>query len=366
MHNLNFNKRILIAPLDWGLGHATRCIPLIEAFRKRGCEVVLAADGPVARLYAREFPDLDIRLLKGYGVRYGKSNLMLHLLFQLPRIFRIIRLEHQWLHNVLKKERFDCIISDNRPGLWSKKTHTIYITHQLMIKSGRGKRMNQFLQYLHSRYIKRFSEVWVPDLRGTKNLAGELSHPAKQWVHPLYMGLVSRLNYERQTSEVYDLTVLLSGPEPQRTLLENRIVSQLDAFQGKVLLVRGLPYEQTPLTLSARHITVEPFLNSSQVQTALLSSKQVVCRSGYTTLMDLVKLKRKAILIPTPGQPEQEYLARYMQEQNRFPYVRQHEFQLQAALQKAEAFEWTDSFSEEDFTIYEQRVDELLDYTLSA
>jgi hypothetical protein len=291
---------------------------------------------------------------------------MLHLLFQLPRIFRIIRLEHQWLHNVLKKERFDCIISDNRPGLWSKKTHTIYITHQLMIKSGRGNRMNQFLQYLHSRYIKRFSEVWVPDLRGTKNLAGDLSHPAKQWVHPLYMGLVSRLNYERQTSEVYDLTVLLSGPEPQRTLLENRIVSQLDAFKGKVLLVRGLPYEQTPLTLSARHITVEPFLNSSQVQTALLSSKQVVCRSGYTTLMDLVKLKRKAILIPTPGQPEQEYLARYMQEQNRFPYVRQHEFQLQAALQKAEAFEWTDSFSEEDFTIYEQRVDELLDYTLSA
>ena len=360
MSSTENNIRILIAPLDWGLGHATRCVPIIGELQELGCEVVLAADGKVAKLLALEFPAIEIRNLQGYHISYGKKGLFLSLFLQLPRIFRTIKKENKWLKELLKKERFDFVISDNRPGLFNKKSNCIYITHQLVIQSGKGKWMNNFLQKLHHRYIKKFNTVWIPDLETEKNLAGELSHPVKQLVTPVYIGLLSRLSITDSLVANYNLLVLLSGPEPQRTLLEQIIVNQLSSFQGKVLLVRGLPGATNQLTSTNPDVVIHNHLTATQLQNAIQESELIICRSGYTTLMDLIKLKKKAILIPTPGQPEQEYLAAYMQQQNYFPFVTQQQFQLETVLRKAVSFAYNNPFTTASFEMYREIIQELI------
>jgi len=353
--------RVLLAPLDWGLGHATRCIPLIRYLQQKECEVVLAADGTAASLLATEFPDINIRTLKGYGIRYNSgSSLFGSMLLQLPRIFSSIQQEHLWLKDVLEKEQFDIVISDNRPGFWNKKTQNIYITHQLLIHSGKGNWLNRQLQKLHARYMKNFTEVWVPDLPGNRNLAGELSHPSQPIIHPTYLGLLSRLEKKEVAEQQYDLTILLSGPEPQRTILEETIFQQLQFFSGKVLFIRGLPQQNHSALQSYPHITVHDHLPAAELQHKLSSSKLIICRSGYTTLMDLMKLGKKAFLVPTPGQPEQEYLAQYMQGQSYFPFHQQKGFDLLSAIKIADAFPYQLPFTEADFEVYQKRIDELL------
>ncbi len=354
------NIRILIAPLDWGLGHATRCIPIIGELQELGCEVVLAADGKVAKLLALEFPGMEIRYLQGYHVRYGKKGLLLSLFLQLPRIFRNIKKENKWLKELLQKERFHFVISDNRPGLYSNKTNCIYITHQLVIQSGKGKWMNNFLQKLHHRYIKKFNSVWIPDLDTERNLAGELSHPLKQLTTPVYIGLLSRLSVIDTPVTNYNLLVLLSGPEPQRTLLEQIIINQLSSFNGKVLIVRGLPGAASQITSLNKDVTIHNHLTATQLQHAIQESELILCRSGYTTLMDLIKLKKRAVLIPTPGQPEQEYLAAYMQERGYFPFVEQGSLQLKILLQKAAAFSYDNPFTKDNFEKYREHIQELI------
>lgn len=353
--------KILLAPLDWGLGHATRCIPLIRSLQQKGCEVVLAAEAAPARLLAAEFPGIRIIQLAGYGIRYSPgSSLFASMLLQLPGIFNRIKKEQQWLSRLLQQEEFDVVISDNRPGFRNKKTYCIYITHQLLIHSGKGTWLNRMLQVVHTRYMKKFSEVWVPDLSSAKNLAGELSHPPHPLIHPVYIGLLSRLTETKIEEEQYDLTVLLSGPEPQRTILEQKILQQLQAYPGRVLFVRGLPQQTQPTVEAGRFITVHNHLPADELQRALCSSAFIICRSGYTTLMDLVKLNKKALLIPTPGQPEQEYLARYMQKQSYFPFQEQQAFDLSAALKTADAFAYRHLFTEADFEIYNKVIDRLL------
>ncbi len=360
--NTSKNTRILLAPLDWGLGHATRCIPLIRYLLQIECEVVLAADGAVATLLTAEFPGISLRTLKGYGIRYNSSSSLTgSMLLQLPRIFGSIRQEHRWLENLLEKEKFEIVISDNRPGFWNKKTHCIYITHQLFIHSGKGKWLNRQLQKLHARYMKKFTEVWVPDLEGNKNLAGELSHPSQPIIEPGYLGLLSRLERKPVSEHEYDLTVLLSGPEPQRAILEEIIFQQLPSYSGSVLFVRGLPQQNHSVLQSYPHISVHDHLPAAQLQHKLSSSKLVICRSGYTTLMDLLKLGTKAILVPTPGQPEQEYLAHYMQEQSFFPFQQQNVFHLSSAIKLADSFPYQHPFAETDFEVYKKCIDELLD-----
>lgn len=355
------NTRILLAPLDWGLGHATRCIPLIRYLQQKECEVVLAADGAAASLLASEFPGISIRTLKGYDIRYNSgSSLFGSMALQLPRIFSSIQKEHLWLKDVLEKEQFDIVISDNRSGFWNKKTHNIYITHQLLIHSGKGNWLNRQLQKLHARYMKKFTEVWVPDLEANKNLAGELSHPSQPIIQPAYLGLLSRLEKKEVAEQEYDLTILLSGPEPQRTILEEKIFQQLPSYSGKVLFVRGLPQQNHSALQSYPHITVHDHLPAEQLQHKLSSSKLIICRSGYTTLMDLMKLGKKAFLIPTPGQPEQEYLAQYMQGQSYFPFHQQKGFDLLSAIKVADSFPYQHPFAEADFEVYKKRIDELL------
>ena len=359
---MNANRkslRVLVAPLDWGLGHATRCIPLIGQLLQNGCEVVLAVEGAGARLLAREFPQLELKTLHGYKVRYGKNNLFLNIFLQLPRIFKAIAKERKWLEQLLTDEKFDIIISDNRPGLYNSKAYCIYITHQLRIQSGVGSWVDDQLQQLHTRYMKKFNKVWVPDAAGSDNLAGELSHPYDQMLVVDYLGLISRFTNKHTPPAKYKVMCLLSGPEPQRSLLERQCVEELKQFEGAALLVRGLPGETSTLPVNDT-TKVEQHLSAADLQSAIEESDLVICRSGYTTLMDLMKLKQKAVLIPTPGQTEQEFLAAYMNACNYFPYMLQHQFRLKEAIQLSQQFSYTWPFEAKEFEQYRDVVDELI------
>jgi len=336
-------KRVLIAPLDWGLGHATRCIPIIYDLIGRGFEVIIAADGPIKILLKKEFSHVVFTELGGYNISYSRRGpwLPVKLFLQLPKLLWSIYSEKKWLAKFIRENNIDLVISDNRLGLFHKTTACIYITHQLKIKT--GNRFTEWLaQKIHYFFINKYSTCWVPDNESGNDLAGELSHPKKLPAVPVkYIGPLSR--FEKNIVEKkYDLLVLLSGPEPQRTILENLMLVELKNFKGTALLVRGLPGNIKNDSLKMENsITVADHLSSHELNDAILQAGLVISRSGYTTIMDLVKLQQKAIFIPTPSQPEQEYLAAYLMQRKIFLSSPQYNFSLDKALREAAAFPFT-------------------------
>ena len=344
----NFNipghrPRVLIAPLDWGLGHATRCIPVISTLIKQHCTVIVAAEAPIKTLLQKEFPGLQFVELKGYRVRYSRSKFWMpvKLLLQLPGIIFRIYAENCWLKKVAKEYKIDAIISDNRMGLHHKKIPCVYITHQLTIKTGSAF-TEKIAQKIHYHYINKFGTCWVPDNEDGVNLAGALSHPT---ILPntavTYLGPLSR--FEKTTAAIkYDLCLILSGPEPQRTVFEKIIQKDIEQMQEKTLLVRGLPEEKQALVLNNPSIEIKNYLPAEELSMVIQQSNIVISRSGYSTVMDLVKLQKNAVLVPTPGQTEQEYLAEYLQDQKLFHSVEQDSFSLSEVLKKAAAFEHSD------------------------
>ena len=313
----NFNiRKVLVAPLDWGLGHATRDISIIRALIANGYEVILGAEGTQASLLQTEFPTLTILPLAGYHIHYSKTKLgfLFTILQQVPRVYGVIKNEHRWLERIIDEHQIDLVISDNRFGLHSKKIPCIFITHQLTVKAP-FTWLEKLMQRVNYSFINQFSCVWVPDMAGDKNIAGILSHPVRLPEIPVtYLGLVSRFQFHTETKQ-YDYCVLLSGPEPQRTLLEKMILKDAASIQGKILLVRGKPGSNEVLDVP-ENVAVKNHLPTKELQTALLQSDIIVCRGGYTSVMELLSLKKKMLVIPTPGQTEQEYLAiRLMEEQ---------------------------------------------------
>lgn len=344
MKEVNFNipdhnPRVLIAPLDWGLGHATRCIPVISALIKQHCTVIVAAEGQIKILLQKEFPGLQFADVKGYRVSYSSSKLWMPatLLLQLPKIIFRIYAENRWLKRAINEYKIDAVISDNRMGLHHKKIPCVYITHQLAIKTG-GSLTERIARKIHYHYINKFTVCWVPDSEGCTNLAGALSHPFKLPKAPVsYLGPLSR--FEKKTEALkYDLCIILSGPEPQRTVFEKIILSDIGNMQKKTILVRGLPQETQVPVLNNSSIEIKNHLSAADLNTIILQSEMIISRCGYSTVMDLVKLQKKAILVPTPGQTEQEYLAGYLQKQKLFYSEGQENFSVQKALKKAAAF----------------------------
>lgn len=336
-----FKLRVLVAPLDWGLGHATRCIPIVNALLSARAEVVLAGDGRIASLLKTEFPHLLLLPLQGYNVKYGKTRLSLlgKMVLHIPNLLKIVEKEHLWLQEVCKEHRFDVVISDNRYGLFTKSAHCILITHQLLIQTGLGGIADRLLQKIHYKYINRFNECWIPD-HEQNGIAGVLSHPKHLPAIPTrYIGTLSRFSNQTSAKEDHVL-ILLSGPEPQRTILENSILKQLETYHEPVLLVRGLPGKNEELLNSKENIRIANHLPAAQLELAINSASFVVARCGYSTVMDVLTLKKKSILIPTPGQTEQEYLAKYLMEQGYAWTVKQSGFQLKEALTKASLFHY--------------------------
>lgn len=339
--NINIDSalpRVLVAPLDWGLGHACRMVPLIKLLELQGVSVLIATGGPCQKLLMQELPGREFVALPGYRIKYGRGRMffLLQLLFQMPRVWRMYNKEHQWLKKLLETQKIDAIISDNRYGLYHPAIPSVFICHQLFIDTG-WRPLNKLAQKINYRLIQKFSECWVPDWP-EHGLAGKLSHPEYMPTVPVkYMGPLSRFSKNTTLVAGTQLFILLSGPEPHRSIWEQQLISQLKHYPGKAILVRGLPASTEKLSLPA-NITVYPFLSSAQLQVHLQEASWVICRSGYSTVMDLVALGKKAILVPTPGQGEQEYLARYLMQERYFFSCSQQVFQLNKTIEAASAF----------------------------
>jgi uncharacterized protein (TIGR00661 family) len=337
------NKRnILVAPLDWGLGHATRCIPLIAELVAHDCNVILAADGVQAAVLQEAFPHLTMLRLHGYGVKYSRKGVLLKIISQVPAIIRAVSKEHVWLQQIVKEHCIDLVISDNRYGLWSPGCSCVLITHQLVPAIPKSLQWaNALLRKIMYQQIERFTECWVPDVADRAScLSGSLGHPPVLPGMPVhYMGWLTRFAKTSTAETLWKnkLLIVLSGPEPQRTMLEETLLKQLPAIKSPIFFVRGLPGETTFPSLPA-NIEVVNHLPAKALQAAMQQSEFVLARGGYSTLMDAFALQKKCIFVPTPGQTEQEYLCQLLQQKNAAICFAQSNFQLANALQQAATF----------------------------
>ena len=339
---IKINKpTILIAPLDWGLGHATRCIPIIKTLKNADYDIVVAVNEKQQALLSKEFCDIKFIRLAGYDINYAKNSWLFKatIFFQIPKMLSSIKRENKWLKEIIDKEKIDLVISDNRFGLYSKKIPCVFITHQLTIKAP-FKWLENILQKINYSYINRYTQCWIPDIGNENNIAGILSHPAKMPTIPTnYLGVLSRFTKPYFSENKYDICVVLSGPEPQRTTLENILLKQLSTLtKMKILFVRGLP--QTIEKLKVGTIQIENHLQQVELQAAICSSEIIVARSGYTTIMELLSLQKKTILIATPGQTEQEYLATHLYEQKKCLSFSQSKINIETAMTIATKFDY--------------------------
>ena len=332
--------RILVAPLDWGLGHATRIIPLVKMLENAGATVLLAADGAIAKLLQTELPGREILPLPGYQIRYGKNGktFFFKMLVQAPAIIKRIKKENNWLKNIIEEKKINALISDNRFGFYAKNIPSVYITHQLYIETGISKMMNRLAQKIHYRYINNFSECWVPDFE-KEGLAGKLSHPKTLPAPPIkYLGPLTRMEKTNESVVEDKLLIILSGPEPMRTIWETNLLEQLKSFSGNVVLVRGLPLNSANQIRETETLKIHHYLATNELSEQIKKATLIISRSGYSTIMDLVALQKKAIIVPTPGQGEQEWLADYLMQQNIFYSCSQQNFQLQQVISTANNF----------------------------
>ncbi len=326
----NSTKNILVAPLNWGLGHATRCIPIIRELEKNGYTPILASDGVALQLLQKEFPHLQVLTLPSYEIEYAKNgaDFKWKLIKNSPKMIEAIFAEKKLVKKWITEFNLQGIISDNRLGVYSKKIPSVFMTHQLNVLSGKTTWISS---KLHQHFIKKFRECWIPDIQENPNLTGKLGHLKNSSLNLKYLGPLSRLE-KKDLVIKYDLMIILSGPEPQRTFLEEKLINEIHSFVGKILFIKGI-IEPQQKKEQVENVTYYNFMTSSELETAFNESEIVLCRSGYTTVMDLAKLQKKAFFIPTPGQFEQEYLAKRLKRNGFVPYAKQDEFKIENLLE---------------------------------
>jgi len=304
-------KHVLVAVLDWGLGHATRSVPVIRELLNQNCMVTLAGNGQSLKLLQQEFPLLDFQELPSYKVSYSDSlPFMLKIFLQLPKFLKAIRAEHIEIEKLVGQRNIDVIISDNRYGCWSRQVPSVLITHQVNIIMPPILSWLSFgLNYFNHQLIKRFNSCWVPDFE-SERITGRLTTPAKLNIR--HVGMLSRFARNENISIDQDLIVaVVSGPEPQRQVLESMLESQMVNQTGKLVLVRGIPQGEGRNHAKIKFINHLP---ANELSELIQEANIIITRSGYSTIMDLVRLgKKNVIMIPTPGQTEQEYLAKTLE-----------------------------------------------------
>lgn len=299
------NKTIFVAALDWGLGHATRCVPVIRALIQNNNKIILGVTPLTKTIFEEEFPELQKVNLPAYNIRYSEVlPLWMKLILDWNRISKIINEEKKLLEEIISKYKINLVVSDSRFGLYSNKTYNVFITHQLFLKAPI---LSSVAQKVNKKYILNFDEVWVPDFEDVSNsLSSALSHGNHFHKNVKYIGPQSRLKKNNSIEIKYDYLFLISGPEPQNTIFKNLLVEKSKQYSDlKFALISN-----SDLKNDVKHITSFISPDAKVLSDIICSCQTIICRSGYSTLMDLHFLKQeKVILVPTQGQTEQEYLA---------------------------------------------------------
>ncbi len=319
-------KNILICPLEWGLGHAGRMIPLAALLRDMGNRVIIGSGEEHLSFFKNELTGIFLLKFPGFRPRYsGFLPQYLIILLQLPvLIFHIIR-EHLRLKKIIAENDIDIVISDNRFGLWNRQVKTIYVTHMPRIPFPK---VFAFLEFtgilLHRAIIKKYDFCFIPDLPGGNNISGRLSHGFKLPENVRYTGILSRFSGRAGLSgEVKDqIAIILSGPEPQRSILKNKLTGIFNDRDKNIVILGGMPGEENRSVRSGK-IVYHSHLATREMKELLTESKGIISRAGYSTIMELVSLNLSALLIPTPGQTEQEYLAHHLSAKGWFSYISQ-------------------------------------------
>lgn len=337
--------KIFYGILDWGLGHASRSIPIIRYLLSKGNEIHIGSSGRAFELLGKEIhPDKNVQFFQmpEYAPIYkGNKGLLGDMVAQTPRFLKIIKEEEKWMRIKQHSEKYDLIISDSRFGLHVSDAKNVFISHQATILTPGIFGLLQYFtnQWYQKKYLEHFDEIWIPDSKNKFNLSGKLSL-GKLPLSKRYIGPVSRFQKPKANPKKYqyDLLFLLSGPEPQRSYLEKTLIDQARGKGLKTLCVQGKTelYAKEAITDNIDQIS---YLNGDELRDTILASKQIICRSGYSTIMDLLALGRNAILIPTPGQTEQEYLAKNLKEKKWFYSISQNKFELEKALKESENYE---------------------------
>ncbi len=345
------------------MGHTTRCVPLIRHIMARGLGVTFAGNEWQRSYIIETFPELETIHLDGYGISYSKHShgFMFSIISQVPKLLRNVRREHAWLADLCRQRKFDGIISDNRYGLFHNEVPSVIMTHQVLAQTGMGDVADSMLRRLHYRYLQRFGQCWVVDVEGKPNLSGKLGHPSPMPGNAHYIGLLSQIASSPNTGDDH-LLILLSGPEPQRSILSDILWGQATSYPGKLVFVEGNDKASrqsngSPLANGGSYHTR---VTKETLQPLIEKASIVICRSGYSTLMDLAVLHKKAILIPTPGQTEQELLAKHLHKEGVFYASRQKDFDLHQALADAQLFPFKQLELDGAHNLYEQVLDEWL------
>ncbi|HLW32524.1 MAG TPA: glycosyltransferase [Aequorivita sp.] len=319
-------KTILVAPLHWGLGHATRCIPIIRVLLKHDYNVLLGSDGAALLLLQKEFPHLKTIELPPYNISYPKNGhyFLWKMLLSLPRIQKTIHEEKRVVKRLIEEGKIQGIISDSRLGVRNLEVPSVFVTHQLNVLSGPTTWLSSKIQ---QRIIKKFDVCWVPDVQDVLlNLSGRLGHLRRPSFPVSYIGVLSRMKKVEIPKTIHILAIL-SGPEPQRSALEEKLKKALSQTEQTVVMVQGI-VEEKQKWQAWKNIQMVNFMTSEELEETINKSEIVISRSGYTTIMDLTVLEKKAFFIPTPGQYEQEYLAARLKYLGIVPSCRQDKFKL--------------------------------------
>ncbi len=333
----NSQKHVLYAVLDWGLGHATRSMVIIRHLLARQVKVSIIGNGDSLLLLKEAFPTCDFYEVPGIKIIYPTNEpLSIHVIRKSFSYLKAIKNEHLLIEKLLDQIKPDALISDNRFGAYTQKVPSVFISHQLRIRPPFPSRfLESFIYYFNKRKLAHFKTIWVPDYEKAPGITGLLSHHplAQRDMKPVFIDPLSRFTGMQSAAihDRYELLMLLSGPEPQRTQFEKLCRTQAEKSGLKTLIVRGKPDEHESTTDGL--ITEVPHLPSEVLKAHFKQSTYIVCRSGHTSMMDLACLQRTALCIPTPGQTEQEYLGQLLSDQKIIVSQSQSRFDLQKGLE---------------------------------
>jgi uncharacterized protein (TIGR00661 family) len=304
---------IVYGVCSWGLGHATRSLPLIRKLISEDHNLTIITSGRTLKLLQREIKD-DAQYMDvpDYPILISEDakRVMVKSLVYWPSFIRRMQVGLAILTKLLQRKNYDMILSDGRYDMYNKKIPSFFISHQMRIMNPlRIKFLETASELFNHFFFKRFYGVLVPDYR-QDDLSGDLSHNLKlldeNRLH--YVGILSDFK-RRKTKKDIDYLVSLSGPELQRKILEKKLLSQLEGLKGKIVVTLGKA--EATHQKSDDNIRVYSYLSKEKREEILNRTKLVISRSGYSTIMDLAVINTKALMIPTPGQIEQQYLAEY-------------------------------------------------------
>lgn len=325
------DKPVFFAVLNWGIGHATRSVPIIHEFIAQGFQVTIASDGDAGIYLKNTFPSLKYQALPGYGITYPTQSMMWNMLRALPKILHAIRKEKKIVAQWSKSNPEGLIISDNRYGCFYKKLHSIFITHQLYLVLP-NKFFKKIVNYFHTQWILQFSQCWIPDLPnaiqlldGTFSSVSGLQSMNISVKNIQWIGIQSQLE-NLDLAVKYDLLFLCSGPEPQRSKWLKQLLTEARKYPQYQIVIVGGNMNQNSLDLLPKNCIYFSHCYSQQLSQLISASNFIIARSGYSSIMDILLLGKRALLVPTPGQYEQEYLAKRMKSLGVFDITSQDQF----------------------------------------